>query len=153
MLKKRKSDTVLAIDPGTVCGWALWRDGIISYGTWNLKPSRYDGGGMRYVRLLNRLDEIGEVDLVVFEEVACHLGTVASHIYGGIVAHIQAWCEKRNIAYTGVPVGTIKKHATGNGRSSKKQMEKAFRQKTGEAPITSDVADAYFLLDYAIKYF
>lgn len=42
---------VLALDLGTPTGWAIRSpDGIITSGTVSFKPSRFDGGGMRYLR-------------------------------------------------------------------------------------------------------
>ena len=40
--------TILALDLGTLTGWALrGHDGLIITGTASFKPGRYDGGGMR----------------------------------------------------------------------------------------------------------
>jgi len=142
---------ILAIDPGTKCGWAL-RDGVLTFsGTWNLKQSRFDGGGMRYVRLRRCLDEVGHVDQVVYEEVRRHMGTDAAHIYGGVVATITAWCEQQRIPYTAVPVGTIKKHATGKGNASKEMMIQAFAEKEKRDPVDDNEADAYWILQYALS--
>jgi len=44
-----RAKAVLALDLGTTTGWALrGYDGLITSGTVSFKPSRYDGGGMRY---------------------------------------------------------------------------------------------------------
>ena len=41
---------ILAIDPGTSCGWAIWDGGdVVHAGTWDLSSRRFEGGGMRYV--------------------------------------------------------------------------------------------------------
>ncbi len=37
---------------------AAARDGLITSGTVSFRPSRYDGGGMRYLRFTNWLTEI-----------------------------------------------------------------------------------------------
>jgi len=51
--------TILALDLGTTTGWAIRDfDGLITSGTVSFKPSRYDGGGMRYLRFTNWLTEI-----------------------------------------------------------------------------------------------
>ena len=42
--------TILALDLGTTTGWALQRVGAIISGTVSFRPSRYDGGGVRYLR-------------------------------------------------------------------------------------------------------
>jgi hypothetical protein len=52
---------------------------------------------------------------VVFEEVRRHVSTDSSHAYGGFLATLTARCEQQSIAYQGVPVGTIKRYATGKG--------------------------------------
>ena len=42
---------VLALDLGTTTGWAMCLpDGGIVSGTVSFRPSRYEGGGIRYVR-------------------------------------------------------------------------------------------------------
>ncbi len=50
-------------------------------------PSRYDGGGIRYLRFRAWLDSMaqdaGGIGVVHYEEVRRHLGTDAAHVYGG----------------------------------------------------------------------
>ncbi len=75
---------ILSLDLGTTTGWALQnKDRQITSGTISFKPQRFEGGGMRYLRFLEWLDEIleiaGKLDAVVFEEVHRHLGTAAAH--------------------------------------------------------------------------
>lgn len=149
---------ILAFDLGTSCGWATNVDGIgYSYGTLDLRPGRYSGGGMRYVNFQTQLGLLIDEPpgLVVFEEVRRHMGVDAAHVYGGLLACLTARCEWRKIPYQGVPVGTIKKHATGKGNASKKQMIEAARALVDEQDtrLTHDEADAVCLLDYALKTF
>jgi len=139
---------ILAIDPGTKCGYAL---SPVESGVWDLSPKRHEGGGMRFLRLKNYLIETCEgVDLVVYEEVRRHSGTDAAHIYGGIIAIISEYCELREINYSGVPVGTIKKFATGRGNADKKMMVATAKEKWPEAAIGGDdQADALWILAWA----
>jgi len=144
---------VLAIDLGTTTGWALrGRDGGITSGTMSFKPSRFEGGGMRYLRFRSWLAEVadlsGGLTRVVFEEVRAHAGTDAAHIYGGFLGHLSAWCEERGIAYEGVPVATIKRFATGRGNADKAAMIAAMRTR-GFAPTDDNEADAIALLLFA----
>lgn len=144
--------TILALDLGTTTGWALSAGGIIMSGTWNLEPSRYDGGGMRFVKFKSRLNEIhaaNAVEHVGFEEVRRHAGTDAAHVYGGLMAVLTEWCESHapKIPYEGIPVGTIKKFATGNGRAGKPLMIAAARS-WGFEPTDDNEADALALLHY-----
>jgi hypothetical protein len=76
---------VLALDLGTTTGWALQAaDGLITSGTVSFRPSRYDGGGMRYLRFRSWLDQVaadaGGLAAIYFEEVRRHVGTDAAHL-------------------------------------------------------------------------
>lgn len=147
--------SILALDLGTTAGWALRSaEGLITSGTVSFRPRRFDGGGMRYLRFTNWLTEIdrlsGPIAAIWFEEVRRHAGTDASHVYGGLMATLTAWAELRGVAYEGVPVGTIKKHATGKGNASKDAMIAAARA-GGFSPADDNEADAIALLMWAIE--
>ena len=146
---------ILALDLGTTAGWALrGHDGLITSGTVSFRPGRYDGGGMRYLRFTNWLTEIdrlsGPIAAIWFEEVRRHAGTDAAHVYGGLMATLTAWAELRGVPYAGVPVGTIKRHATGKGNSDKTAIIAAMRA-LGHAPTDDNEADAIALLHWAIE--
>jgi len=146
---------VLALDLGTSTGWALrTRDGGTVSGTESFKPSRFEGGGMRYLRFKRWLTDIKAttdgVGAVYFEEVRRHMGVDAAHAYGGFLATLTAWCEHHGIPYSGVPVGSIKKHATGKGNAGKAEMLAAM-QARGYAPVDDNEADALALLDWATE--
>jgi Holliday junction resolvasome RuvABC endonuclease subunit len=146
--------TLLALDLGTQTGWALrTQEGLVISGSASFKPGRFEGGGMRFLRFKRWLTEIKQsadgIDAVYFEEVRRHAGVDAAHAYGGFLAHLTAWCEHHQIAYQGVPVGTIKKHATGRGNASKNDMIEAMRAK-GFHPVDDNEADALALLDWAM---
>ncbi len=54
---------ILALDLGTTTGWALHApDGMITSGSVSFRPSRYDGGGMRYLRFQPRRQQRGRRD-------------------------------------------------------------------------------------------
>ncbi len=147
--------TLLAIDLGTTTGWALKSpDGLITSGTVSFRPSRYDGGGMRYLRFQNWLAEMdrlsGPIATIWYEEVRRHAGTDAAHVFGGLLATLTSWAELRGIPYGGVPVGTIKKFATGRGNANKVAMMEAARAK-GFSPADDNEADAIAILLWAIE--
>jgi Holliday junction resolvasome RuvABC endonuclease subunit len=147
--------TILSLDLGTTTGWAVRsRDGTVTSGSQSFKPQRFEGGGMRYLRFKRWLADIreaaGGIDLVHFEEVRRHAGVDAAHAYGGFMAHLTAWCEQHAIPYQGVPVGTIKKHATGRGNASKDDMIAAAVAR-GFMPADDNEADALLLLCWAIE--
>lgn len=117
----------IGIDPGTHCGWAVLNEArnVVASGVWDLRPRRHEGGGMRFVRARKHLDELLSTfpsAIVGYEEVRRHMGVDASHVYGGIVACIGQACEAQAVPYTGIPVGTVKKRATGKGNADKEAM-------------------------------
>ncbi|WP_273719168.1 MULTISPECIES: crossover junction endodeoxyribonuclease RuvC [Bartonella] len=144
------AQTILCLDLGTKTGWAIrGADGHITSDTEHFQSRRFEGGGMRYLRFKKWLTElkrsVDEIDAVYFEEVRRHVGTDASHIYGGFLATLTAWCEHHQIPYEGIPVGTIKKATTGKGNASKVEMIKAMYAK-GHAPEDDNEADALAIL-------
>ncbi|HNT86491.1 MAG TPA: hypothetical protein PKL84_01380 [Candidatus Hydrogenedentes bacterium] len=148
----RDTRKILALDLGTVTGWAACIDGRVQSGTWTFRPSRYEGGGMRYVRFRHQVAEahalLGPFDAVYFEEVRRHAGTDAAHVYGGLLATLTAWCEELRVPYQGVPVATIKRHATGKGNADKSAMIAAAVNR-GWNPMDDNEADALWILDWA----
>lgn len=144
---------VLALDLGTTVGWALQTgDQRIVSGTQSFRPGRFEGGGMRYLRFTDWLGEIATrahgIGRVVFEEVRRHAGNDAAHVYGGFLGTLTAWCEEHEIPYQGVPVGTIKRFATGKGNADKAGMIAAVKAR-GFRPADDNEADAIALLLWA----
>jgi hypothetical protein len=66
------------------------------------------------------------------------------------MATLTAWAELRGVPYEGIPVGTIKKHATGRGNADKQAMITAARAK-GFSPVDDNEADAIAILLWAIE--
>jgi hypothetical protein len=112
---------VLALDPGSSCGWALGpmpglaaaagpagARGLASlpggagalYGTWDLRPRRGESPGVRYLRLRARLEETRSacprLGLVVCEQ-AHHRGGAATEYAIGCVTTVQAWGAERGV--------------------------------------------------------
>lgn len=152
---------ILALDLGTKTGWAIGEvqlrsHRVLSSGVQSFTPGRFEGGGMRFLRLGAWLDELdklsGGLHAIYFEEVRRHASTDAAHAYGGYMGKLTEWCEIHKVPYQGVPVGTIKKHATGKGNASKEEMLAKARQR-GHAPKDDNEADAlailYWTFDHA----
>ena len=109
---------------------------------------------MRFVRVRKYLTELLETvslaqrgakcqEVVVgYEEVARHRGVAAAHVYGGIIAVIQSVCEEQSVPYMGIPVGTVKRCATGKGNASKDQMIAAANKRWNMGTTSHDEADA-----------
>lgn len=116
---------ILALDLGTKTGYCAGSKGVHASGVWDLKPSRFDGAGMRLIKLIASLNEIHhaiKIERVYFEEVRRHMGVDAAHWFGAFWGQITKWCEENDIPYEGVPVGSIKKFFTGKGNASKDMM-------------------------------
>jgi hypothetical protein len=150
-----KTSAILALDLGTSTGWALQTHGdFISSGTASFKHTRYDGGGMRFLRFRRWLEQLdldaGPIGAIHFEEVRRHVGTDAAHVYGGLLATLSAWCEEHLVAYQGVPVGTIKQFITGKGNADKAAVIAAVQAK-GFAPADDNEADAIAILLWALE--
>ena len=146
---------ILALDLGSRTGWAMRQPGTVVSGFADFKNGRYEGGGMRYLRFKQWLNQTraaaGDVHAVYFEEVRRHAGTDAAHVYGGLLGILTAWCEQHNIPYCGVPVGTIKKHATGKGNADKAAMVAAAQKLMGRVVTDDNEADALCILHYALQ--
>ena len=145
---------ILAIDPGQDTGFAYGSTecALIQSGVWNLKPDRWCDLGSRVIRLREHLRKVFAlgVDLVVYEEVRGHKGTDAAHIYGAVVGALQVECRMAGVNYEGVPVGTIKKHATGKGNAGKPAMMDAARER-GWSFKDDNEADALWILDWRLN--
>lgn len=143
---------ILAIDLGTITGWAARTDGRVVSGVVDFRPRRFEGGGMRYLRFRRWLTETkattGDIAEIVFEEVRSHRGVDAAHAYGGFLATLSAWAEHHQIPCRGVPVGTIKRYTTGKGNAPKAAIVAAM-QARGFDPTDDYEADALAVLLWA----
>lgn len=147
--------TVLALDLGTLTGWALARGGaVLGSGTQAFRLGFYDAHGTPYWRFMRWLTELDEahdrIDTVVYEAVFAHKGSLAAHKYGAFEGLLLCWCAARDLSVEGIPVGRIKKHATGFGFARKDAVLKAIRAR-GFTPTDDNEADALALLFYALK--
>lgn len=129
-------------------------DGTITSGVQQFRPNRFEGGGMAFLRFNHWLSELAEssgpITAVFFEEVRAHAGTLAAHVYGGFLAHLEAWAEFRDVPYQGVPVGTIKRFIAGKGNADKQTVIAAVKAR-GFAPADDNEADAISILLWAIE--
>jgi hypothetical protein len=149
---------VLALDLGTHCGFALSRGGAITYGTKNFSPRKGDGAGQRWLKframLANLYNAAGELHAVYYEDVKRHGPdqVIAAHVYGGFLAHLQAWCDVQRVRLVPVGVGQVKKSWTGNGAAKKDLMiAEARRRGFKVSADADDSADALAILHLALE--
>lgn len=157
LARRNQGRSIVALDLGSQTGWAAClRTGAIISDSVSLAIGRHMSTGAKFLGLSRLLDQIETrcdgIDLLVLENVMSHKGTIASQMYGGFVATVTAWCEKRGISCAGVPVGTIKKFATGHGNASKPMMVEFARSK-GVDVKDHNQADALALLFWAVEHY
>ena len=147
---------ILAIDPGTKCGWAL-HDGarVVESGTWDLSLRRGDSRGMRYVYLRAKLNAIGSgygvPDLVVVEQ-AHHRGGAATEYAYGVSTRVEEWCADFNAEHTTAHGATVKKFATGKGNAGKPAMVAAAEKRwPGHQCVDDNEADARWIAEWAAE--
>jgi Holliday junction resolvasome RuvABC endonuclease subunit len=145
--------TIISLDLGTTTGWALLKDKEIRSGKVYFGQQHFDSNDCKFTRfrrwLVNLKATHGEIDHIVYEAVRRHAGTIAGQTYGGFMATLQMFGDHHNIPYEGVPVGIIKKFATGKGNASKEDIIRAMKGR-GHEPIDHNEADALALLYWAI---
>jgi Holliday junction resolvasome RuvABC endonuclease subunit len=138
---------VLALDLGSKTGFAILKDGRITIGTKKLRHDRHASGvrALDFYRWLTQMIREHSISQVYFERVYAHSGVEAAHLYGYFMHTLAAVCEEMRIRCVGIPVTTIKKYATGNGRATKEEMIAAARSR-GFNPQTDDEADTLAIL-------
>jgi Holliday junction resolvasome RuvABC endonuclease subunit len=146
-LKKQPKELsrILALDLATNTGWATYDKKKFKFGTVDLSNGQHAGAGMRFLKFQNWLQNLKPFDLLVYESVHGHSSTYASHIYGGYLSILQAYCEETETPYQGYGVTTIKKFFTGKGSASKDAMIKEARLR-GHNVADDNQADALGIL-------
>jgi Holliday junction resolvasome RuvABC endonuclease subunit len=112
--------SILAIDPGINCGWAVLANGRIESGVTIFELGRGDSPGMRFVRfnswLANTLTMTAP-GLVIYERPLLKFG-YSAEVMAGFITRIQEACASRGINHETVHSATLKKAACGSGRAS-----------------------------------
>ena len=100
---------LLALDPGTCCGWAVFERAtgrLVDSGTWELVPKRRkkaDGPadaarvGKLWGCLETALFDWPGIDLVCFERFAHQRGKNAARVAYHLEAVLLLWCEERDL--------------------------------------------------------
>lgn len=171
---------VLGIDLGTKTGYAFSSNGVIGdCGTWILSKSkeityakklrldrRCDPRFSRLVdNLMNAHHLTAPLDYIVFEDVQFAVTVMASQLWSSLRSAIWMM-SKQGVKIDCVPVGTLKKFATGSGAANKVSMAVSLNKTdsrftldvfgeirdtmTGEV-LTDDAVDAIWLAKWAIK--
>lgn len=167
---------VLALDLGTLTGWATNCRGAIEVGTWKLATAKeVKAWGKvrltrrqdpRVLRLQNEiLNYCGDVDAIVYEDVEFIKYQKQAQLWASLRAAVWLTCRDVKIREC-VGVTVLKKFATGHGGATKEMMMGAcarhypdrltfdgkllFDKHTNEA-LDDNAADAILLARWAIQ--
>lgn len=144
--------TFLALDLGSDCGFAIFKNDKFISGTKKLKTYKEKFGARFYEfrKWLLKIIERHDIKAVFFERVYGHKGTEAAHCYGGFMYTLASVCLQLNIPCIGLTVQEIKKFMTAKGNATKEEMISATRR-FGFNPKTDDEADAIAVMLLALK--
>lgn len=149
---RHANPSILALDLGTLTGWALLSEGKVVSGTFDMSPrNKHEKVGIRFLRFRKEfLPNFRKVHKIYYEEVRRHEGTHAAHIYGGFWAILCAFCEENTIPLQPVEVAQWKMGLSCKGNASKKDVLAAI-QKRGFNTNDYNEADSLGILTYARK--
>lgn len=146
---------ILAIDIGTHCGYAYNRgDSATTAGTLHLatkdevtawgKERITRRKDPRVERLCDFLTNLGTFDVIIFEDVEFMKYRLQTQLWSSLRAAI--WLCGTARVFECLPVGTLKKFATGSGKASKELMAKFL---AGDAKLDDNAVDAIWLWRWA----
>lgn len=129
---------ILALDLATNCGYALNDDSGYQCGTWLLATDkelkaaraqrmnrRLDPRVTKLFWLVQELQQKHNFDVITFEDIEFATYTLQTQLWASLRAAMWTAAFKHNPVFDAVPVGTLKKFATGNYRATKEQMVRA----------------------------
>jgi Holliday junction resolvasome RuvABC endonuclease subunit len=146
--------TICALDLATTTGYASSASGVVTSGVFCCASKPKEPWGAKFLRFRGWLRdwlEQEKPDALAYEEVRRWSSGDAAKAYCGLRAVMLMECYIRSIPVEGYAVGTIKLHATGNGRASKQQMIEAAWTRWGVKTTSDDLADALAILSLAIE--
>lgn len=147
---------LVAIDPGTKCGYAFRKpSGIVDSGQLNLKPTDTARNSLQPALFiqdwLTGWNATHEVTKVGVEWCMPRHGPDVWMLMS-ITTAIALWCSDHAIPWERIPIGTWKKFGTGNGNIRADAYHHQARQRWPELDVqTADEAAALFMLNYLEK--
>lgn len=143
---------ILALDLGTKTGWALLDGEVITGGTWTLaKPKEiatqkaanlHRCCDMRPARLMAFIRGVMPVDEIYFEDVQFLSTQYQAQLWASLRCIVTLLYPE--VGIVAVPVGTLKKFATGFGNAKKEQMAAAL---VGGIMVANEKGDGFRAMD------
>ena len=142
---------ILALDPASITGWAMRKDGVVTSGVLRLSKEGFGLTGYQFSNWLS--DKILGIDELWVEKPFTRIKSVHSARCDGIVfvSHLIAYTH--DIKHREVHASSWRKKVLGNGRMASavaKKAAMAWAAKEGFKPETDDEAEALCIMTYAI---
>lgn len=150
---------VVALDLGTSTGFCANNGSAFVIGSWQLATAK-EIKGWGQTRLNRRRDPrpqrlcqkvLGLLfvpDILIFEDCQFSSTTYQTQLWSSL--RTSLWmCLGDSTLFECLPVGTLKKYATGSGNATKDQMKIAFDREVIAGEYNHDAIDAYFLHKWA----
>lgn len=146
---------ILCLDLGSKTGWAAFSGDSLHSGVQDFSLKRGESPGMRFLYFEAWLTNVIRLvkPVIIVHEMAHHRGGHATAALLGMVAFLQKRCAESGIEHASIHSGSLKKHATGKGNSSKDEMIDAAKKRFNIEIIDDNHADALWILDWAYKKF
>jgi len=140
---------ILAIDPGTRCGWARLDGAQVESGVWDFSGPQSWGAKWSdfHARLMGKTTAL-QAQTIVCEDQTRIRGRYALLCWGWQVM-VMALAAQQHMELLVVNPATLKKWATGKGGASKAEMIAAACDRYGEWVTDDNEADSLLLLAYA----
>jgi len=118
------SETILALDLGTKCGYAVITGRkLVASGQWKLSIRKGGERGDRWVTFREDLTHhvrAYKPRVIAYERVRRHVGTTAAHVYGGFLAMLELDAlTMPNVEWMPIEVTQWKKMTVGKGNATK----------------------------------
>lgn len=144
-MARKSIKSAIFFDQAIKTGWAVYSDASVVSGVEEFKTRRGESPAMRFhhfsVWVGMMLDRY-KPDICSYE-MPHFRGGFATELCVGFATRIQEECAKRDVDCTNIHSATLKKHITGNGKSSKGDVIAAVKKKfSGIAIIDDNHADA-----------
>ena len=156
---------ILALDPATETGWALYHCGKTTSGSYSVKPlhaTKKRQAEPEHYRCRNMWSWLAQTcllygfpNLIVFESLEGFVakGKKAAQVNNELRGVIKAFAGVNDIALLAVQPADVKRFATGKGNADKVEMVNAAQVKYGYMGDNHNEADAILILQWALKYY
>lgn len=142
---------LLAVDPATLSGWAIFDSSTnqTTFGTYKISKKTNESEGFKWLRFEQWLRQLQAEHIFKFlcyeMPVTMHAGATIHH--SKLVAIIEKFCAESGIEFVVVTPSELKKFATGKGNAKKEQMI-ASACELGFETSEPNEADAIHILQY-----